>query len=265
MNKPLILSKTFDSEKTKEFKNEKEIVLNSKSKRQIFSFLNKYLVISKKDLELFRNSTLIVVPSTSGKNIIPYAFAELLKKNFDDINVLNGVGNQFIFPTNINQAKYLYTPNSRLKNVSTYSFDKINVKHSTNFILIDDFLTTGETTINLSKQLLKNCNIKVGSIASLGCNTKSYCSSNDVEYVFNLINEKRSVNESFKNNLTLFLNDYLRVKASRSVWFLKGKNENVDNFINSVNGYCKIYKENNIDYLLKSRSKSNNQIKSNRI
>ena len=144
---------------------------------------------------------IIVMPSTSGKNIFPRELALRFQQDRPDVVIHNKNGEDVI-PIHIAESKSLLSYNHMTANQREFlTDDKLGEKLAGKKVFIlDDLLTTGSSAI-LLKYALEKENIQVAGIASLFSKTATY----PTEHALNMLatNSEKKLSDTVKQNPVL--------------------------------------------------------------
>lgn len=179
-----------------------------------------YLKVKDKILKaLPENAKLFIVPTTSGVNKIPVLLAKLIQMDRPDIRFFNG-NMGFAKPGFATEAKHNMEPHKRAEEPIRYRLNQLNDLKSRidnkGVYILDDVITTGESVVNLRKQLEHN-GIKVNGYIALVASDKNYVRDRDKERMTEKLisNVPEQERDKFKKNINTYLDGYFRQKSNK--------------------------------------------------
>ena len=102
-----------------------------------------------------KDNVYLIMPSTSGENTIPYAFAELLKKKYKGEILASG---SYSAAMSVNEAKNKPGYIKKLSDPSSFIVKRkvLEKYRNKNLVLVDDILTSGESAEAMTEALWAN-------------------------------------------------------------------------------------------------------------
>ncbi|NJN27767.1 MAG: phosphoribosyltransferase [Cyclobacteriaceae bacterium] len=154
---------------------------------------NYYQELRSKIIQLPQGSGLFVMPSTSGKNIIPLYLSALIIKDRPDITSYN-TADKLVTNEAIKERKIKDNYKEKIKDPTKFKIhDQATIFNSLqkekNVFILDDIVSTGESAITLKRQL-ENRGVKIEGIVALKAQEKYLTRTSDMERLYKMILER---------------------------------------------------------------------------
>jgi hypoxanthine phosphoribosyltransferase/SAM-dependent methyltransferase len=175
------------SRNLKQMRKEKdELQVGGWEPQAVEAFVDRYYKGGKKYQNLAahgQDNVFLVMPSTSGENVIPRALAERLAAQYGG-QVVEG----FATPTHGTEAKCRSGFVTRMQSPSSYSIAEIGKLEAQgkNVVLVDDVFNTGESMSALTRELGRQ-GIEVDQTAVLGASDRRITNDRDISRLSNRI------------------------------------------------------------------------------
>jgi len=130
----------------------------------------------REKVNLPEDSVLYVAPSTSQVNIMPYMIAKQLQKDNPSATIVNNA----------------LTPLAKIREPVEYRVNKDHLIANRPAYVIDDVVTTGETTDKI-REILESNNIKVDGVISIGQSEQRISTARDIERLAEKLNADKDL------------------------------------------------------------------------
>ncbi len=252
----------------------KELKLKLKSlgypRNETMSFIKPYFDRNLKVYDKYfsiDNITCITTPSSSGYNPITSLFYDLLNQNYKQLNLINS--DDFFNPVFSSEAKKNLNFSNRINMPITISErypnstkDFLsNISNNHKIILLEDWMSTGDSSILFSKFLNKS-NIQINSIAALVTNNNYFCNNTEIRKTAeNMLKYSDNKEMVCRSCFTLF-DGFMSNKLNRfSLEFSRIRNVQRNNYIEKfIFSGCNNYLNSNLFDKDIINSKTNNLI-----
>lgn len=195
--------------KTKEIKIQKEYLIKSGYKvDDVADFVSKYMDVNTyKDSLKGKDNLFLVMPSTSGRNIIPLYMSALLQNEYGGTIAVD-----YALPMHKTKSAYLGAV-SKIKEPREYLIRKEMLNDidlsSKNIVIIDDVVTSG-TSVGCLQKALEKEGIVVNSVVSIAQSEKRLVSERDIERLSEKLVPVNGDLETVKNDVALLFDGKLK-------------------------------------------------------
>lgn len=140
------------------------------------------------------DSAIVVMGSTTGKNIIPYLLSEKLKEQRPGLKIYNTKGQYVALPSHRGEGKNKSNYQERVNDQRAYKIVEgpllEKLKKEPVVIILDDVISSGESGTVLKKQLIAE-GVKVKAIAAPLTSSRSLASENDIKRLTDKLMEQK--------------------------------------------------------------------------
>lgn len=199
----------FSTDKTKDMKLEKELLIQKGYPvSEVITFVKKNLnVQSCRQTLQGKDNMYLVMPSTSGRNIIPKFIAARLQKEYGGEIIVD-----FARPMHETKTAYLSAigkiREQRKYEIREQALQGINLKNK-NVIIVDDVVSTGVSIHALSRSLQEK-GIFAHAVISIAQSDKRLVSDRDIERFTEKLQQNKPFDPDLKNEVTLIFKDSLK-------------------------------------------------------
>lgn len=199
----------FSSNNTKCIKQEKEKLIQAGYPvSSVIEFIKTYLNVEAYRLALEKQDNIyLVMPSTSGRNIIPKYVAARLQYEFGGQIIVD-----FARPMHETKTANLSAigkiREQRVYEVRKQPFKDLNIKNK-NLVLVDDVVSTG-VSIKALEKALNESGIQVTTVLSIAQTDKRITSKRDIERFAEKLEQEKNSAHNVKNDVALLFKGTLK-------------------------------------------------------
>ena len=165
-------------------------------------------------------AAVIVMGSTTGKNTIPYLLAKQLQGDKPSVTLYNTMGKYVALPSHRGEGKHKTNYQDRLTDQRSYHIyqgpELEKLKKEPKVVILDDVISTGESSVVLKKQLEKQ-GVKVQSLVAPLVASRTMSTERDIERLTDrLLKDKpEKLNErDFRQDIKTYFEGFPRRKLT---------------------------------------------------